>query len=226
MAKSISKNELEVVQLLIEHSTCSITELMEYLNVTATAVRQRISRLLAAGLVDRQVQSEGRGRPLYRYLLTDAGRKLTGNNLPDIAAALWHGIQRISDESLRQSIIAGAIDRLAASYSKQINGKSLEERLNSLAGLFRERDIPVEVENRNGTPTLRILSCPYPDLANENHEVCEMEKQLLTQVVGGQVDLCQCRRDGDSCCSFQIESTPAPVENQDLSRNSRLKKND
>lgn len=206
MTATISPNELNVVQLLIEHNSCSIADLEGYLNVTATAVRQRLNRLLAAGLIDRSIESQERGRPTHRYWLTAAGQKLAGNNLADFAEALWYEIQQIPDKSIRQSIIQGASNRLAANYSNQISGRTREERLNSMATLFRKRDIPVAVAVNNGQPTLTILACPYPDLANDNHEICEMEKQLFSQVVDGSIELCKCQRDGDSCCSFQAAS--------------------
>ncbi len=206
MTTTMSQNELSVVQLLIEHNSCSIADLEGYLNVTATAVRQRLNRLLAAGLIDRSTESHERGRPTHRYWLTVAGQKLAGNNLADFAEALWHEIHQIPDESIRRAIMNGAVNRLAANYTNQVSGRTLGERLNSIATLFKKRDIPVAVAVNGGQPTLTILACPYPELANDNHEICEMEKQLFSQVVGGTVELRKCRRDGDSCCSFQAGS--------------------
>ena len=93
MQKPISQNELAVIQLLIQHGSCTISQFEALLGVTATAVRQRLNRLMAAGLVDRQSESEGRGRPIHLYRLTEAGRKKSGNNLSDFAVALWEEIQ-------------------------------------------------------------------------------------------------------------------------------------
>ena len=206
MPKSISKNELAVIQLLIQHGSCTITQFEELLGVTATAVRQRLNRLMAAGLVDRQSESEGRGRPIHKYRLTEAGRKQSGNNLSDFAVALWEEIQTLTDESIRKAIIAGASRRLAATYNQKVEGDSIQDRMASVAKLFAERDIPIAFERNNqGLPILKILACPYPDLANENQSVCEMERQLFAEVTGGSLELCQCRQDGDSCCSFQAE---------------------
>ena len=203
---TISQNERDVVQLLMEHESCSIADLEGYLNVTATAVRQRIHRLMSAGLVDRKAESVGRGRPSHRYRLTQAGRKAGGNNLEDFAEAMWHEIKSIPDDNIRRQIISGVAHRLASAYASEVDGRTVEDRLNSVAKLFGQRDIPVVVEKREGLPVLKILSCPYPELADENHDFCEMEKQLFSEVIGGSFDLCQCRQDGDSCCSFQQDS--------------------
>lgn len=208
MTNSITQNEQDVIQLLMEFGPCSIAQMEEHLQITATAVRQRLNRLMAAGLIDRQTESEGRGRPSHVYDTTFAGRRATGNNLPDFADALWQEIQSIADEKLRLSIIEGASKRLAAVYSDRIDGHSLEEKLTSVAHLFGERNIPVSVEqNKAGLPVLKMLACPYPDLANDSHELCEMERRLFSEVTGSSFELCQCRQDGDQkCCTFQVDS--------------------
>ena len=200
---SISNIELDVVQLLLEHGKCSVAELEEYLSVTATAVRQRLKTLMAAGLIDRSKETEGRGRPTHRYWLTDAGRKVTGNNLSDLASALWQEVQKIPDEGIRQTVMAGVANRLANDFGEFIEGESAEQRLHSLANLMGQRDIPVSIESRDGQPTLKILACPFPDLADDNRDVCEIEQKLISKVVGGTLERCQCSKDGDNCCSYQ-----------------------
>lgn len=203
MAKSISQSELDVVQLLMQHDRCSIAQLEGYLNVTATAVRQRLQSLMSAGLIDRSQQKVGRGRPTHWYWLTAAGRKITGNNLSELATALWQEIQTIEDEGIRRQVLAGVANRLASDYDDLIEGNTSEQRLRSLAQLMVDRDIPVAVESGDGQGTLTILACPFPDLAEHSRDVCEMERELISKVIGSTIERCQCRRDGDNCCSYQ-----------------------
>ena len=42
-------------------------------------------------------------------------------------------------------------DRFVAKYRGSVAGETLRERMESLAGLMNERDIPFEVERRGGT---------------------------------------------------------------------------
>ena len=203
---SISKIELDVVQLLLEHGKCSIAELQEYLSVTATAVRQRLKTLMAAGLIDRSKETEGRGRPIHLYWLTDAGRKVTGNHLSDLASALWQEVQQIPDAGIRQNILSGVANRLATDFDDLIDGESTEQRLHSLAHLMGQRNIPVSVESKDGQPMLKILACPFPDLTDNNRDLCEMEQKLISKVIGGTLERCQCAKDGDNCCSYQTKT--------------------
>ena len=119
---SVSQNEFDVVQLLLEHGKCSIAQLEDYLSVTATAVRQRLKTLRAAGLIDRSKETEGRGRPIHLYWLTDAGRKVTGNNLSDLASALWQEVQKIPDDGIRQTVLPCVTNRLATDFDELIEG--------------------------------------------------------------------------------------------------------
>ena len=63
----------------------TISALVAEMGVTATAVRQRLQRLMAEGLIERQTENKGRGRPNHRYSLTEKGERSAGNNFADMA---------------------------------------------------------------------------------------------------------------------------------------------
>ena len=117
------------------------------MEVTATAVRQRLTRLLAQGDIERATERVSRGRPVHRYGLTEKGRRRAGANFADLAIALWQEIREIKDPEVRRGLLAA--DQRADGrrcMPAQIHGSTLEERMESLAELFRERQIPFEVE--------------------------------------------------------------------------------
>lgn len=184
----------------------TVGELVESMGVTATAVRQRLTRLMALGHISRTQTACGRGRPSHRYELTDQGRNSAGNNLGDLAVVLWEEVQQIEDTETRHRVISGVVERLAAKYESEVSGETIEERMRSFSQLFAERKIPVSVEHKDGLPVIKVSGCPYPTLAADNREICEMEQQLLEKIIGSPVDLCQCQQDGDKCCSFQTTS--------------------
>ena len=181
-----------------------VTQLVDELGVTATAVRQRLVRLLSADVIDRTDTRKGRGRPVHHYRLTKKGYRLAGDNMTDLALVLWDEINQIADAKIRRAVISGAIGRLTEIYTSQIEGDSLEARMRSVAELFQRRQIPLAVEQKDGKPVLRILGCPYPELAGEDNQICELEKQLFSQLTDRQlnVDRCQCG-DAGGCCTFQ-----------------------
>jgi len=135
----LSESDREVVEMLMVESPQEINQLVECLGVTATAVRQRLGRLMSMGHVERATVSSGRGRPVHRYSLTEQGRLSGGNNLADLAIALWQQVQEIPD-------------------------------------------------------------------AESGTKICELEQRVLEQVVGDDIEMCTCQRQGDACCSFQVEA--------------------
>lgn len=189
--------------LLRANRSMTVCELVDEMGVTATAIRQRLTRLMALELIDRSEESHGRGRPSHRYVLTEKGRKSLANNLGDLAVVLWEEVQKIADAETRQRVISGAVERLAEKYETEIVGDTAASRMESITKLFADRQIPIAFEEQDGLPIIKVSGCPYPTLARENREICDMEKQLLSTIIGEPIDRCQCQQDGDSCCSFK-----------------------
>ncbi len=197
-----------VVDFLRRKGEATIGDLVDHLGVTATAVRQRLIRLMEGGLVQRHAEAAGRGRPMHRYLLTPAGARSAGNNYDQLARALWDEVRAIKDLEVRQGLLNRISHRMAEVYREQIAGDSLSERMGSLAELMSEQDVPFVRDGSQELPVLTALACPYPDLAERDRGVCAMEKMLISEVLGEGVRLSSCRLDGASCCTFEASAAP------------------
>ena len=66
----------------------------------------------------------------------------------------------------------------------------------------------VLAESDNGT-RLTVFTCPFPDLAPDHPEVCEMERAAISSLVGGPVRLQCCRGEGQHRCDFFVEKPEA-----------------
>lgn len=196
-----------LINLLRKSESAGIGELVAAMGVTATAVRQRLNRLMGAGLVRRELVREGRGRPSYRYLLTDKGLRAAGDNYADLAEVLWSEIRAIENPEVRHGLLERIAVKLAA-RSGEVSGEGLEEKMHELARQMRERQVPLEVDSSGSLPVLTVLACPYPELAMHDRSVCDMEELLLSEALGEDVQLTGCRLDGAGCCSFQPSATP------------------
>lgn len=191
-----------LLNYLRRNGPARISDLVAEAGVTATAVRQRIQRLMAEGLIERHAEKIGRGRPNHRYALTEKGENESGNNFSDLATVLWEEIKSVPDPEIRRGLLKRIADRFVAKYRDTIHGDSLSERMTSLAGLMNEREVPFEVNITGGLPVLSALACPYPELAKADRGVCTMEKLMLSEVLGESVRLSACRLDGANCCTF------------------------
>lgn len=206
MATQVESSDIALLDLLRKHGPLSVAQLKAAMDVTATAVRQRLVRLLAQGDIERHTERMRRGRPVHRYGLTEKGRRRAGANFADLAMALWEEIREIKDPEVRRGLLQRISRRLATLYASRIHGSSLDERMESLAALFRERQIPFEVDRTHELPLLQATACPYPDLAEHDRTVCSMERIMFSELLGEPLRLSHCRLDGHNCCTFEPTS--------------------
>lgn len=195
-------SDVGILDLLRKSGTLGVQQLAEATQVTATAVRQRLTRLMAQGLVDRELSRAGRGRPSHRYRLTEKGRRQSGANFADLATALWNEVRAIDNDEVRRGLLQRIAKSMAQMYGQRVQGATTAERMQDVSRLFAERNVPWEVEGTDELPVLTALVCPYPDLAEQDRGVCAMERMMLAELVGDGLRLADCRLDGDSCCRF------------------------
>jgi predicted ArsR family transcriptional regulator len=206
MSVEAPNSDADLLDLIRIAGPLSVSELADAMEVTATAVRQRLTRLMNQSMIEREAIRAGRGRPKHRYSLTDKGVRQTGSNFTDLALALWGEIKMVGDENVGRDLLKRISRALAAGYASQIQGTSPAERLQSLADLLEQRRIPVSIGTSGDHTTLTAHACPYPNLAEKDSSVCQMEKMMFSELIGSEVELTQCRRDGGGECRFETGS--------------------
>ena len=195
-----------VVEYLRRQGAATVQDLVDYAGVTATAIRQRLTRLMDQGLIVRESEAAGRGRPTHRYSLSTAGVRSSGTNYEDLVGVLWTEIRAVKDPDVRYGLLKRIVVRLAELYRDQIKGESVNDRMESLVELMRGRDIPFEVIKpvEGQLPVLKALACPYPSLAEQDRSICSMEKMLFAEILGSGLRLSDCRLDGSTHCTFDM----------------------
>ncbi len=221
-ADSARESDGYLLSLLRDGRTLSIDELKEGLGVTATAVRQRIERLLASGLIEREKVVAGRGRPIFRYRLTVDGHRQAGADVTEFAEAMWLEIMTLRDSPIRKRLISGIARRLGKMYATKSavqfpesgsgGVSSVEHRMRSLSHILSRNQIDSDVHvahsdaHVGGLPVLDIGACPYPTLrhAPDDRSLCKLEEEMFSEALGQTVQLTSCRLDGDTCCQFSV----------------------
>lgn len=204
MSTVIESSDTAILDLLRKQESIGVSELVEAMEVTATAVRQRLNRLMAEGLIERRTERHGRGRPSHRYALTELGRRKTGANFADLAITLWKELRSIPDAEVRRGLLKRIAKSLAAGYADSVQGESVGDRMRQVAELLGRRGVAFEVDQSGEQPVLNALACPYPDLAEQDRSVCAMEKMLFSELLDRDLRLSDCRLDGASCCTFEL----------------------
>ena len=174
------------------------------MEVTPTAVRQRLTRLLAGEVIQREPIRNGRGRPKHRYWLTDKGMRRTGSNFADLAMALVgrgppEGRRRAAarDAAADRPGVGGRLRRPDSRAIPPPNGCSRWPSCWPSGGFpFRWR------APSQGT-VLTAHACPYPKLAEQDQDICTVERMMFSELLGQDVELTECRLQGGGCCRFQ-----------------------
>ncbi|MEE8452314.1 MAG: hypothetical protein V3R99_10385 [Thermoguttaceae bacterium] len=195
-------SDSDLLDLLRATGPLGVSDMADATEVTPTAIRQRLTRLLGKGIIQREAVRAGRGRPKHLYRLTDKGLRLTGSNFVDLALVLWQEISGIEDESLRQQMVQRIAKKLAAKYAQQVQGDTPTERMRSLGELFGHWRVPVSVEESAAGPVLTAHACPYPSLVEQDCSICTMERALFSELLGSDVELEGPHLNGGDSCRF------------------------
>jgi predicted ArsR family transcriptional regulator len=190
-----------------------VGELTQSLGVTATAIRQRIERLLEHGWIEREKVVAGRGRPTFQYRITLSGHQAAGANPSELAGAMWQAILDVDDPAIRSAMLRSVASKLGRQYADALANceeDSLQVRLQKLSSALSAQLIASTVSGSGDLPVLDITACPYPSLtaASEDRAMCKLEEQMLSEALGSPVHLSSCRLDGDSCCQFSAGENP------------------
>jgi predicted ArsR family transcriptional regulator len=191
----------------------SIQQLCEAMGVTATAVRQRISRLQADGYIERETIRAERGRPYHVYHVTTEGIRQLGDDYGELAQILWRELREIEDTETRKRLLGRIRQSLVERYrfeeevERHGGSEALADRFEQLRAVLDREGFEVEVGTRDGDegalPVLREHFCPYHDLAAQDRSMCELEQSVFGEVLGVPLSLSRCCHDGDNYCEFE-----------------------
>jgi predicted ArsR family transcriptional regulator len=202
-----------LLDLIRRHGPMTVADMATELGVTATAIRNRLSRLLGSGLVERRTEHLKRGRPRHAYLASAEAHRRLGQNYSDLALVLWEELMHsVADHRLRRQLFARITDRLAELYRVEVQGEGWEGRLVQLGSVLQDRGIEAEVARGPETdrlPFLRQHSCPYFELAEADPAICALERKMFEKVLGRAMRLSACRLDGHRSCDFEAKAAPS-----------------
>ncbi len=194
-----------VLSILQRQGAATIKELETSLGVTATAVRQQITGLLAEGYItQQQLERAGRGRPKHVYSLTPKGRARFPHHYDEFTNSLLREIL-VSEGPQKVTELLGRMShRLAEQYERPLAGMSAAERATKLTELLNAKGILTEVTFAPDGILFHEYTCPYYELARANRAICDMEENMIAHAVQQPVELVSCTLDGYHGCQFVI----------------------
>jgi len=207
MTETISQSDREFLQHLQELGSATIPSICQVHGVTTTAVRQRLIRLQAAGLITRETVRTHRGRPHHEYRVTITGKKLLGDNYTELATVLWNQLNELTDATLKGLIVEQVRKALIQKYGRDVDAIEPAARLQQLELVLKEHGFAVEIDHSGQQLALMERSCPYHDLATQDRSICDLEQQVYGEIIGVELQLTQRCVDGHACCRFEAVGT-------------------
>lgn len=197
-----------VLELLRKEPGLTVTDLTDRLEVTATAVRQRLDRLENCGFIERQKCSTSRGRPVFQYALSPLGLRRVGVDYMEFAVAMWDVVRNYPDKQVRQNLIDAISQKMGGMYKQLLPEGSLAERIFAMVQVLNGRNVPSRVAQLGNLPVIEVQACPFPDLMDDsqNRSICELEQQVFSEAIGQQLELSCCRLDGHNSCQYRSTS--------------------
>lgn len=203
----------EVLKAIQLRGKASVKELAADLDLSLSAVRQHLLQLQARGAIRAKKVRQGVGRPYHVYEVTPEAHTLFRNDYGELTQLLLDEVSSTHGGEALQRLLRRVSDRLASRYRDQIWGRDLIDRLEAWAELLDKKGVMVEIIKTETGYVLQEYGCPYQNVATENRAVCEMERQVMTRLLGAGVRLTQCALDGHHGCRFAIgrESVADPA---------------
>lgn len=207
VTSTLDSRDRELLEHLHRASGADVQELCALLGVTRTAIRQRVSRLEMGGLIAAELLNYGRGRPRNVYRVTTEGLHSLGENYRELAVVMWESITEFADPKIRAALMASVQRKLVERFRHDLSSAgSVDKRIDLLADEMKSRGYNVESDHSNGLHILRETSCPFPMLADVDESICQVERQVLEQVLGASVEFRSRCRDGGNCCEFHVSA--------------------
>lgn len=207
----------QILATLARTGEATITELVERLGVTTTAIRQQVNRLVADDWLVCHKRRGGPGRPADVFSLTDKARQWFGQSAERLCRLILEEMAGEIGPRQSQAILARVSRRMADDLRTAVADARESDSpdagsVAALASALNEQGILAESEA--GT-RLTVFTCPFPDLAPDHPEICEIERSAVSELVGGAVKLECCRSNGQSRCDFVVKKPDADASESD-----------
>ncbi|SJM94610.1 helix-turn-helix transcriptional regulator [Crenothrix polyspora] len=208
MADHIGSRQRQLLELLLENKEgLCIDDMAKALTISRNAVQQHISVLELEGYLQAGELNKTAGRPVRRYVLTEAGI----NSFPKQYA--WFSMLMLGD--LKNEIGSEAFqrymsklgDNLSQSYKYRFTGKPADERREELLKIMDDLGFKTGSKtdlDSNDPTTIKAYNCIFHDLAQKHNEICQFDIALMTSLLEKDVELVECMAKGSGACCFKI----------------------
>lgn len=202
-----------VIGSIMRFGPSTAAELADRLGITPAAIRRHLGNLLEQEDLEARDQrvygARGRGRPAKVFVLTDTGRGSFHHTYDDLAIAALAELDRSGaagafDQVARQRL-AAVKDRFHDLVARRPDGEPavlLAEALSADGYVASTREAGA------GGEQLCQHHCPVAHVAAEFPQLCNVETELFSELLGVHVQRLATIAHGDGVCTTHIPKNP------------------
>ncbi|WP_157085707.1 helix-turn-helix transcriptional regulator [Devriesea agamarum] len=232
-ATEATRNRL--VEEISRSGPVTATTLAKTFGLTAAGVRRHLIALEADGLItQRNISSgkRGRGRPSKAFVLTEKAHSDLGSEYDALAALAIEHLERLGGREAIAQLAEHRVDPWQREYETRLENYSRDhdgsrpspkQRVEILADLLSARGyagsvrpVTVRVAAPDGEQrTMRTLAtaqlcqghCPVQDIATRHPELCDVETEAISRMLGVPVQRLATLAKGAHACTTHIPLT-------------------
>ncbi len=207
--KSLNHNNKMSTRETILHTIKSsrqanVEALAEAAQVSPVTVRHHLNALQADGLIQSTSIRRKVGRPYYVYSLSEEGHELFPKRYVRLANRLLDELKsRLPDEAL-QEVFHSVVQSVMEEHRGEFEHLSFEDRLDYLVDLLGEEGFLASWEKSQDGYILTEYSCPYISVGETHSEICNIDKEIIVNVLQSPIQQNSCMLNGGDCCQFVV----------------------
>jgi len=204
--EALSETRRDILLYIKHRGGATIAELAAHLGISDEGTRQHLIHLERSGWIMRRDARDtaGRsGRPASVYLVSPNGEVFFPKNYEELTVALIDTVVDLYGEQALRAALTRITDQKVNSWTRRLEGRSLDEKLELLKDYYRQDDEFVSVHCDGGAAIIQ-RNCPFLNVARSRPAFCSTTVCVLTRLLGYEVRRRRTFQHGDACCEFEV----------------------
>ncbi len=213
LSEQPERTQEAVLLYLKRDGEMTVGALCDLLGVTSMAVRRHLAALQKEGLVESRLEKQSRGRPTYKYKLTEKSESLFPSGFQNLAIDLLDLVFEQSGHKGVMQLLARRNDRLSKRLKTRVDEKCLPERVAEVSKIFSENGYMTEWEPLDdGNFIIYQRHCAVHELATQYRQLCVLEPRLMEQLLGYKISRTKYMLKDDPVCAYLVHSDSPLVQ--------------
>jgi DeoR family suf operon transcriptional repressor len=207
MNTAASPTQRRVLAEVKRHGEATADELAATLEISPSAVRQHLSALRSAGLIDARQDRGQPGRPPDRYHATDRSESLFVTADNNLSLELLEHIEQ-EDPQLVDRVFDRRRRQLVKNATDKLSGRPLDARVSILTELLDAQGYLADFDKIDDDHyRINLHSCSIWTVASRYRQACAAELDFLRDLLpDATVQRVTHKTDGAHTCGYEIST--------------------